>query len=139
MTSTFFKRGDRLEYVKPGAKCRHVHADRTVETASVLGVYADGFGIPHVRYKVVINGPMSKAMRTVRALSRYGPSSSISRSAREPPEGAFRYFRLSPGCAITGASVVPGAPSVSEMPIPPCLASKVRFSAPGAARSGAHR
>lgn len=73
LTSTFFKRGDRLEYVKPGAKFRHVHADRTVETASVLGVYADGFGIPHVRYKVVMkrpyvegyeDGPRSLALRT---------------------------------------------------------------------------
>jgi hypothetical protein len=53
----FFKRGDRLEYIKTGSTFRCVHKDRTVETAEVISVYTDAYGIPHVRYSVSFERP----------------------------------------------------------------------------------
>lgn len=48
----FFKRGRKLEYVKAGALFRRERTDHMIETAKVLSVSADTFGIPHVRYEV---------------------------------------------------------------------------------------
>ena len=53
----FFKRGDQIEYIKMDSTFRCAHADRTIETAEVISVYADSFGIPHVRYSVSFKRP----------------------------------------------------------------------------------
>ena len=51
-SSMFFRRGKNTEYIRKGSIFRRVHADRTVETARVLAVAIDGYGIPHIRYEV---------------------------------------------------------------------------------------
>ena len=53
----FYKRGDRLEYIKSGSAFRRIRGDRTVETAQVLAVYTDSYGIPHVRFDVSFEKP----------------------------------------------------------------------------------
>ncbi len=52
LSSFFFKRGSPLEYVRPGSTFRKVHHDAMVETAQVLSVGTDAYGIPHVRFQV---------------------------------------------------------------------------------------
>ncbi len=52
LSSFFFKRGGQLEYVRPGSTFRRVHHDAMVETAKVLSVGTDAYGIPHVRFQV---------------------------------------------------------------------------------------
>jgi hypothetical protein len=52
LTSLLYQRNGCMEYVKPGAQFRRVLPDRTVETAKIIGVQTDTFGIPHVRYNV---------------------------------------------------------------------------------------
>ena len=52
LSSFFFKRGSRLEYVRPGSTFQRVHDDMMVETARVLSVGTDSYGIPHVRFQV---------------------------------------------------------------------------------------
>lgn len=47
-SSFFFRRGRTTEYIRKGCIFRRVHADRTVESARVLAMAIDGFGIPHV-------------------------------------------------------------------------------------------
>ncbi len=59
--SMFFRRGKGMEFIKAGSSFRRVHPDRSVETARVLSVASDSFGIPHVRYEVVFE----RAQRTV--------------------------------------------------------------------------
>ena len=59
--SMFFRRGRGMEFIKAGSSFRRVHPDRSVETARVLSVASDSFGIPHVRYEVVFE----RAQRTV--------------------------------------------------------------------------
>lgn len=39
--------------LEAGFVYRRVRADRTVETAKILGLHKDSFGIPHVRYQVM--------------------------------------------------------------------------------------
>jgi hypothetical protein len=51
-SSMFFKRGHALEYIRRGSIFQRTHADTMVETARVIGVSSDSFGIPHVRYEV---------------------------------------------------------------------------------------
>lgn len=51
-SSFFFRRGKTTEYIRKGSVFRRLHADRTVESARVLAVAIDGFGIPHVRYEI---------------------------------------------------------------------------------------
>lgn len=57
LSSFFFKRGRRLEYVRPGSTFRRVHNDAMVETARVLSVATDSYGIPHVRFQVSFTRP----------------------------------------------------------------------------------
>lgn len=52
LSSFFFKRGSKLEYVRPGSTFQRVHRDSLVETAQVLSVGTDSYGIPHVRFQV---------------------------------------------------------------------------------------
>lgn len=53
----FFRRIDIQEIVKAGATFRRERPDHTVETAKVLSVASDTFGIPHVRYELVFEKP----------------------------------------------------------------------------------
>jgi hypothetical protein len=46
-----------LNAIRTGAVYRRVRADRTVETAKVIAIDNDPFGIPHVRYEVVFGRP----------------------------------------------------------------------------------
>ena len=52
MLARLFKRGSEPTLEK-GFVYRRVRADRTVETAKVLGLHHDSFGIPHVRFQVM--------------------------------------------------------------------------------------
>ena len=57
LSSIFFKRGSTVEYVRPGTTFCRVHPDKMVETAKVLSVATDSFGIPHVRFRVSFRRP----------------------------------------------------------------------------------
>jgi hypothetical protein len=57
LSSIFFKRGSVMEYVRPGTTFCNVHPDKMVETATVLSVSTDSFGIPHVRFRVSFRRP----------------------------------------------------------------------------------
>jgi hypothetical protein len=69
-----FKRALSPEDIRPGSMFRRVHRNKTVETARVVAVTTDSFGIPHVRYEVrfekgehpltYFEGPRMLAMRT---------------------------------------------------------------------------
>lgn len=51
MLAKLFKRDEPA--IEKGCVYRRVRTDRTIETAKVLDLYKDSFGIPHVRYQVV--------------------------------------------------------------------------------------
>lgn len=51
MLAKLFKRDEPA--IEKGCVYRRVRLDRTVETAKVLSLYKDSYGIPHVRYQVV--------------------------------------------------------------------------------------
>jgi hypothetical protein len=54
----WFKRSDLESKVEPGAVFRRQAEEKNlVETASVLKVKADAFGIPHVHYNLVYKRP----------------------------------------------------------------------------------
>ncbi len=54
----WFKRGDLESKIEPGAIFRRQAEEKNlVETASVLKVKADAFGIPHVHYNIVYKRP----------------------------------------------------------------------------------
>lgn len=57
LSSFFFKRGSKLEYVRPGSTFQRIHRDQMVETARVLSVGTDAYGIPHVRFQVSFRRP----------------------------------------------------------------------------------
>ncbi len=57
LCSMFFRRGNAMEYIKAGSTFRRTHADRMVETAEVLSVATDSFGIPHVRFSITFQRP----------------------------------------------------------------------------------
>ena len=61
LCSMFFRRGDSLEYIKAGSAFRKTHPDRMIETAEVLSVATDSFGIPHVRFQVRFQRPARDA------------------------------------------------------------------------------
>jgi len=46
------RRIDRAEQVQPGVTFRVVHPNHLIETAEVLSVGTDRYGIPHVQYQV---------------------------------------------------------------------------------------
>ncbi|MBT5673457.1 MAG: hypothetical protein HOI52_03005 [Rhodospirillales bacterium] len=54
MNMNLFKRETGMEAICAGSVYRRVHRDRTVETATVLSIGDDSFGIPHVRYQLSI-------------------------------------------------------------------------------------
>ena len=53
-TSMFMKRDRKLEFVKSGTLFYRPKANNSVETARVLGMQSDAFGITHIRYEVSI-------------------------------------------------------------------------------------
>ena len=57
LSSFFFKRGNKLEYVRPGSTFQRIHRDKMIETARVLSVGTDSYGIPHVRFQVSFMRP----------------------------------------------------------------------------------
>ncbi len=61
-----FRRENSVSEVAAGAVYRRVHPDNMVETAKVLSVGQDCFGIPHVRFNVSFG-------RTNRTLFEDGP------------------------------------------------------------------
>ena len=72
MTSMFFKRGEAVEYIRPGSVFRRTQTENVVETATVRSVGCDAAGIPHVSYDVSIqrshisfqDGPRSLALKS---------------------------------------------------------------------------
>lgn len=57
LNSIFFRRDDRMEYVRPGSTFQRVHADDMIETARVEAVATDAYGIPHVKFRVSFRRP----------------------------------------------------------------------------------
>jgi len=51
MLAKLFKRDEPA--IEQGCVYRRVRMDRTIETAKVISLYKDSFGIPHVRYQVM--------------------------------------------------------------------------------------
>ena len=49
-----FKRGPVKVPIRTGDVYRRIRANNAVETATVLDIHDDPFGIPHVRYKLTI-------------------------------------------------------------------------------------
>ena len=72
--SMFIKRGRKVELVKCGSLFHRSNADKSVETARVIGMRTDSYGIPHVRYEVSVarrqiptsyfEGPRTMALET---------------------------------------------------------------------------
>lgn len=72
--SMFIKRGRKVEFVKCGSLFHRTHGGKSVETARVIGMRTDSFGIPHVRYEVSVarrhiptsyfEGPRTLALET---------------------------------------------------------------------------
>ncbi|MCR9220918.1 MAG: hypothetical protein NXI21_11890 [Alphaproteobacteria bacterium] len=56
----FFKRENAMEFVKAGTRFRRTRSDRMVETARVLSIASDDFGIPHVRYELSVEKPVTR-------------------------------------------------------------------------------
>jgi hypothetical protein len=63
LSSVFYKRGELLEYIRPGTSFRKTHADRTVETAEVAGLFVDPYGIPHIKFELLIERPGRQGYR----------------------------------------------------------------------------
>jgi hypothetical protein len=57
LASMFFRRGKAIEYVRPGNIFRRVHEDNLLETAEIVSVGTDAYGIPHVRFNVTFSRP----------------------------------------------------------------------------------
>jgi hypothetical protein len=57
LASMFFRRGQAFEYVRPGNMFRCVHDDDLEETAEILSVGTDAYGIPHVKFNVTFSRP----------------------------------------------------------------------------------
>lgn len=53
----FFRRGNKFEYIRPGSTFKCVHKDRMEETAQVVAVATDSYGIPHVHFRVSFQRP----------------------------------------------------------------------------------
>lgn len=56
----FFKREKPADYVTAGAEFRRTRPDHMVETARVISIGADGFGIPHVKYELCVEKPLTR-------------------------------------------------------------------------------
>ena len=57
LRNIFFGRGNGLEGVQPGTMFQRVHADDMIETAKVLSIAKDPYGIPHVKFLVSFRRP----------------------------------------------------------------------------------
>lgn len=55
--------------IKAGSVYQKVHNGSIVETATVLSVGEDSFGIPHVRYQVCFERPNRKFLEDARVLA----------------------------------------------------------------------
>ena len=55
--ASVFHRGGHLENIEAGETYRRVHEDHMEETAEVLSVADDPYGIPHVRFHVSFRRP----------------------------------------------------------------------------------
>ncbi|MDJ0683368.1 MAG: hypothetical protein QNJ84_01570 [Alphaproteobacteria bacterium] len=53
-SSLFYKDAGAVQFLKAGSTFRRRRDNATVETARVLSVATDSFGIPHVRYEIEI-------------------------------------------------------------------------------------
>ncbi len=53
----FNSRGNSLGFIKCGSVYTRTRSDRTVETATVVSVASDAFGIPHIRYELFCEKP----------------------------------------------------------------------------------
>lgn len=49
-----FKRGPTKVAIRTGCVYRRIRANNAIETATVLDIHDDPFGIPHVKYKLTI-------------------------------------------------------------------------------------
>jgi len=70
----FARKAPDIEGIRTGAVFRRVRHDNTVETAKVIAIDKDSFGIPHVRYEVVFGrrdrAPLAEGQRVL-ALQRF--------------------------------------------------------------------
>ena len=64
-----FKHGPSISDVRVGLLYRRVHHDNLVETARVLSVGQDSFGIPHVRFEVSVSSPSRTCFQDDRMLA----------------------------------------------------------------------
>ncbi len=58
----FFKRDNTMEFVKAGTRFRRTRSDKMVETARVLSIASDTFGIPHVKYELSVEKPLTRTL-----------------------------------------------------------------------------
>jgi hypothetical protein len=63
------KRQNGFDDVKAGSVYHRVHSGDIVETATVLSVGEDSFGIPHVRFQICIERPNRKFLEDARVLA----------------------------------------------------------------------
>lgn len=61
LRSMFSRRSNETEAVQPGSTFQRVHPDDMIETAKVLAVAEDPYGIPHVKFQVSFRRPNRNA------------------------------------------------------------------------------
>lgn len=70
----FARKAPDFDGIRTGAVFRRVRRDNTIETAKVIAIDNDPFGIPHVRYEVVFGradrAPLAEGPRVL-ALKRF--------------------------------------------------------------------
>lgn len=57
LAGMFLKRGNPADNVRPGVSFQRIHPDEMVETAKVISVDTDAYGIPHVHYLITFQRP----------------------------------------------------------------------------------
>lgn len=57
LRNMLFRRGNEAEDVQPGSTFQRIHADALIETAKVLSIAEDPYGIPHVKFLVSFRRP----------------------------------------------------------------------------------
>lgn len=57
LRSMLFRRGNGADTVQPGSTFQRVHPDDMIETAKVLSVAEDSYGIPHVKFQISFRRP----------------------------------------------------------------------------------
>ncbi len=58
LRSMLFRRGVKVaDDVQPGSTFQRIHADDLIETAKVLSIAEDPYGIPHVKFLVSFRRP----------------------------------------------------------------------------------